>query len=62
MKCQAAKGQDLATKKEKTDWFCAWADYSTVAMVSPGEVSGSISKDTAIDIATKLRPEIRVKV
>ncbi|MBX9365851.1 hypothetical protein, partial [Streptomyces sp. WAC04114] len=62
MKCQAAKGQDPAAKKEKTDWFCAWADYSTIAMVSPGEVSGSISKDTAIDITTKMRPEIRVKV
>jgi hypothetical protein len=61
MKCQAAKGQDPMTKKEKTDWFCAWADYSTIAMVSPGEASGGVSKDTAIDITTKLRPEIRVK-
>lgn len=35
MKCQAAKGTNLATQKAKTDWFCAWADYSTMAMVSP---------------------------
>ncbi len=35
MKCQAAKGTNQVTKKTQTDWFCAWADYSTIAMVSP---------------------------
>jgi hypothetical protein len=61
MKCQAVKGQNVLTKKEKTDWFCAWADYSTITMVSPGEASAGVTKETAIDITTKLRPEIRVK-
>ncbi|MEU8988470.1 hypothetical protein AB0C98_18810 [Streptomyces sp. NPDC048558] len=61
MKCQAAKGQDLMTKKEKTNWFCVWADYSTLAMVSPNDATTEVSKDTAIDIATKLRPQVRVK-
>jgi hypothetical protein len=60
MKCQAATGQDLLTKKQKTDWFCAWADYSTIAMVSPGDTTKDISKDVAIDITTKLRKEVRV--
>ena len=61
MKCQAAKGTNKATKQEKTDWFCAWADYSTIAMVSPGDVTKGITKDVAIDITTKLRNEVRVK-
>ncbi|MFB7215202.1 hypothetical protein [Streptomyces sp. NPDC056255] len=61
MKCQAATGTDLMTKKPKTDWFCAWSDYSTMAMVSPGNVAGSIDKDAAAKITTDLRKEIRVK-
>ncbi|MDN0196822.1 hypothetical protein [Streptomyces sp. S.PNR 29] len=61
MKCQAATGPDPLTKKEKTDWFCAWADYSTIAMVSPGDASKGITKDVAVDITTKLRQEVRVK-
>ncbi|MFE0255326.1 hypothetical protein [Streptomyces sp. NPDC059010] len=61
MKCQAAKGQNLMTKKEQTNWFCAWADYSTLALVSPGDAAGEVSKDTAVDLTTKLRAEIRVK-
>ena len=62
MKCQAAKGLDLVTKKEQTNWFCAWADYSTIAVVSSREATQETTKDTAIDITTKIRPEIRVKV
>jgi hypothetical protein len=60
MKCQAAQGQDLVTKKEKTDWFCVWADYSTMAMVTPGDRTQDVTKDVAVDITTKLRDEIRV--
>ncbi|KUN77816.1 proline-rich domain-containing protein [Streptomyces griseoruber] len=61
MKCQAATGTNVATKQEKTDWFCAWADYSTIAMVSPGDTTKGITKDVAADITTKLRDEVRVK-
>ncbi|MEU9461467.1 hypothetical protein ACIQCQ_26355 [Streptomyces sp. NPDC088394] len=61
MKCQAATGTDIMTKKPKTDWFCAWSDYSTMAMVSPGNVAGSMDKDAAAKITTDLRKEIRVK-
>ncbi|MFC9626076.1 hypothetical protein ACFTXM_40990 [Streptomyces sp. NPDC056930] len=61
MKCQAATGEDLKTKKPKTDWFCAWSDYSTMAMVSPGDTMGSVDKDTAVKITTDLRSEIRVE-
>lgn len=61
MKCQAAKGKDLKTKQVKTNWFCAWADYSTIAMVSPGDATKGITKDVAINISTKLREEVRVK-
>ncbi|GAA3304199.1 hypothetical protein GCM10020295_54700 [Streptomyces cinereospinus] len=61
MKCQAAKATDPTTKKEKTDWFCAWADYSTLVMVSPGDTTKGVTKDVAVDITTKLRPEVRVK-
>ncbi len=60
MKCQAAKGTDLATKQEKTDWFCAWADYSTIAMVSPGDATKGVTKDVAADITAKVREEVRV--
>ncbi|WP_405687941.1 hypothetical protein [Streptomyces sp. NBC_00057] len=56
MKCQAAK-----TGKEKTDWFCAWSDFSTMAMVSPGDVTKNVDKDTAVKITTDLRNEIRVE-
>jgi hypothetical protein len=62
MKCQAVKSPNVMTKKEQTNWFCAWADYSTIAVVSSGTAAGDTSKDTAIDITTKIRPEIRVKV
>jgi hypothetical protein len=61
MKCQSTKGQNLMTKQEVTNWFCAWADYSTIALVSPSDATASVSKDTAIDITTKVRAEIRVK-
>jgi hypothetical protein len=39
MKRQTAKGSDRATKQEKTNWFCAWADYGIIAMVSPGDIT-----------------------
>ncbi|GDY74182.1 hypothetical protein SAV31267_036670 [Streptomyces avermitilis] len=61
MKCQSAKSTNSLTKKVSTDWFCAWADYSTIAMVSPGDNTGSVSKDVAADITTKLRDQVRVK-
>jgi hypothetical protein len=60
MKCQAAKGRNLLTKKEKTDWFCAWADHSTLAMVSPGDAAKNVTKDVAADLTAKLRAEVRV--
>ncbi len=61
MKCQSVKGQDRATKQEKTNWFCAWADYSTIAIVSPGDAAQGVTKDVAIDLTTKVRGEVRVK-
>ncbi|MEW2184347.1 hypothetical protein AB0900_13595 [Streptomyces cellulosae] len=62
-KCQSTKSTNALTKKESTDWFCAWADHSTVAMVSPGDNAGTgVGKDTAVDLTTKLREQIRVKV
>ncbi|KOT35493.1 membrane protein, partial [Streptomyces caelestis] len=61
-KCQSTKSTNALTKKESTDWFCAWADHSTVAMVSPGDNNGTgVGKDTAVDLTTKLREQIRVK-
>jgi hypothetical protein len=62
MKCQAAKGTNQFTKKQQTDWFCVWADYSTIAMVSPGDNTADVSKDTAVSMTTKLRKEVRVKI
>ncbi|MDX3573149.1 hypothetical protein, partial [Streptomyces sp. ID05-47C] len=60
--CQSTKSTNALTKKESTDWFCAWADYSTVAMVSPGDNTGTgVGKDTAVDLTKKLREQIRVK-
>ncbi|MER6102031.1 hypothetical protein ABT115_06735 [Streptomyces sp. NPDC001832] len=61
MKCQAAKGKDAKSGKPKTDWFCAWSDFSTMAMVSPGDVTKNVDKDTAVKITTDLRNEIRVE-
>ncbi|GHG93077.1 hypothetical protein [Streptomyces lanatus] len=61
MKCQAVKGQSLITKKEQTNWFCAWADYSTIALVSPTDAAAEVSKDVAVNITTKVRSEVRVK-
>ncbi len=61
MKCQAAKAQDFMTKKEKTNWFCVWADYSTLTMVQPNDATKDITKDVAVDITSKVRQEIRVK-
>ena len=46
--------------KDTTNWFCIWADYSTVVVVSPGDNTKDITKDAAADIATKLRDEVRV--
>ncbi|MET8601652.1 hypothetical protein [Streptomyces althioticus] len=60
-KCQSTKSTNALTKKESTDWFCAWADHSTVGMVSPGDNAGTgVGKDTAVDLTTKLREQIRV--
>lgn len=61
MKCQGVEGTNPVSKKEKTDWICAWADYSTIALVSPGDATKGVPKDVAVDITTKLRKEIRVK-
>jgi hypothetical protein len=61
MKCQAAKGKDAKSGKPKTDWFCAWSDFSTMAMVSPGDATKNVDKDTAAKITTDLRNEIRVE-
>ncbi|MFJ6011554.1 hypothetical protein [Streptomyces sp. NPDC092952] len=61
MKCQGTEGTDSKTQKPKNDWFCAWADYSTLAMVSPGDMTRSVDRDTAAKIAADLRKEIRVK-
>ncbi|CAM5329730.1 hypothetical protein SPURM210S_05599 [Streptomyces purpurascens] len=61
MKCQSAKSQDQLTKKEKVNWFCAWADYSTIAIVSPAEAAQGVTQDVAIDLTTKVREEVRVK-
>ncbi|MFE5211728.1 hypothetical protein [Streptomyces sp. NPDC056600] len=58
-KCQAVRTQDEASGKLKTDWFCAWADYSTMAMVSPGDSTKGVSKDVAADLTRKIRAEIR---
>ncbi len=60
MKCQSVKAPDLLTKKEKTNWFCAWADHSTIAIVSPGDAAQGVTKDVAIDLTTKVREQVRV--
>ncbi|MGW6910923.1 hypothetical protein [Streptomyces sp. NPDC054940] len=61
-KCQSSKATNALTKKESTDWFCVWADYSTVAMVSPGDnTSTGVGKDTVVDMTAKIREAIRVK-
>ncbi|WP_030044851.1 hypothetical protein, partial [Streptomyces resistomycificus] len=60
MKCQSAKSTNSLTKKESTDWFCVWSDYSTIAMVSPGDNTKSITKDAAVDLTKKIRADIRV--
>ncbi|WP_055691579.1 hypothetical protein, partial [Streptomyces prasinus] len=60
MKCQAGKGNNNLTQKATTNWFCIWADYSTVAVVSPGDNTKDITKDAAADITTKLRDDVRV--
>jgi hypothetical protein len=61
MKCQAATGPDPLNKKEKTDWFCVWADHSTLAMVSPGDATKGVDKDTAIKLTVDTRNAVRVK-
>ncbi|MEV5366509.1 hypothetical protein AB0L12_27715 [Streptomyces cellulosae] len=62
-KCQSTKSTNALTKKESTDWFCAWADHSTVGMASPGDNAGTgVDKKTAVDLTTQLREQIRVKV
>ncbi|MEY7980626.1 hypothetical protein AB8O53_30420, partial [Streptomyces pilosus] len=61
MKCQAAKGTNDLTQKATTNWFCAWGDYSTIAVVSPGDNTKDITKSAAADITTKLRDEVRSK-
>ncbi len=35
MQCHAGKGTNNLTKKQPTNWFCAWADHSTIAVISP---------------------------
>ncbi|WP_151773219.1 hypothetical protein [Streptomyces abyssomicinicus] len=58
-KCQAVKGKEQVTQKMKTDWFCVWADYSTMALVSPGDATADVSKELAAQMTEKVRNEIR---
>lgn len=60
MKCRAAKGKNALTKQQQTNSFCAWADNSTIAMVSPGDATKGVTKDVAVGLTTKLRKEVRV--
>ncbi|CAL9461717.1 hypothetical protein SUDANB15_02633 [Streptomyces sp. enrichment culture] len=61
MKCQSGKGTNDLTQKPTTNWFCVWGDYSTIAVVSPGDNTKDITKDAAADITTKLREQVRVE-
>lgn len=61
-KCQAATSTNNLTKKQSTNWFCVWADYSTLGMVSPGDNTKDVDKATAVDLTSKLRGEVRVKL
>ncbi|MCZ9342931.1 hypothetical protein NGM37_34750, partial [Streptomyces sp. TRM76130] len=60
MKCQEATGLNPVSERETSDWFCAWADHSTIAMVSPGSAESDMSKAEAVDLTKRLRAEVRV--
>ncbi|MDG4857817.1 hypothetical protein P8605_06540 [Streptomyces sp. T-3] len=59
MKCQSVE-TDTA-KGAQTQWFCGWADNSTVAVVVPQDMGtpANNTKDAAIKIATDLRKDVR---
>ncbi|MFV2118179.1 hypothetical protein ACE14D_06930, partial [Streptomyces sp. Act-28] len=61
MKCQSVEGENPVTKQRQTTWFCAWADYSTFAVVYAGQGMTGLGKDASAQITADLRKEVRVK-
>jgi hypothetical protein len=63
MKCQVERTLSLLGERMGDDPVCAWADYSTAAIVrfSSGD-RGAMSVADAAQLATDLRREIRVPV
>lgn len=61
MKCQSMQGENPMTKQQQTNWFCAWADHSTFAVVFAGEMTKGTEKDAAARITADLRKDVRVK-
>ncbi|WP_327350929.1 hypothetical protein [Streptomyces sp. NBC_01304] len=59
MKCQKAKG--ALSGDEELNYICAWADYSTVALVIANKESGTYSLEEAARIAADVRKETRAE-
>ncbi|THA26416.1 hypothetical protein E4198_18545 [Streptomyces sp. RKND-216] len=63
MKCQAVKSTGQSLPGTPTDFqICAWGDNSTLAVVTLGNGTGSISSDQAAQMTADLREEVRVPV
>ncbi|MGI5468764.1 hypothetical protein [Streptomyces sp. CA-132043] len=61
VKCQMAKAKDPKPGEVAELPICAWADYSTFAVVMPGEKNTARELDTAADLLGKVRKDVRVK-
>ncbi|WP_328538750.1 hypothetical protein [Streptomyces sp. NBC_00344] len=63
MKCQQAQGPNPATKKTNTQYFCMWADYSTLGITVPTQGAGDgLSLDDSAKVTADLRKAVRVPV
>ncbi|MFJ5294017.1 MULTISPECIES: hypothetical protein [unclassified Streptomyces] len=63
MKCQQGQGPNPATKKTNTQYFCMWADYSTLGIGVPTQGAGDgLSLDESAKATAGLRKAVRVPV
>jgi hypothetical protein len=61
MKCQNVEGKNAQTGATETQAFCAWGDYSTIALVLSTDKGKGLGIDETAALAAKVRNEVRVK-
>ncbi|POX38136.1 hypothetical protein C3486_24685 [Streptomyces sp. Ru73] len=59
VKCQSAKAKEPKPGEVSEVPICAWADYSTFAVVMPGEKNTARDLESAADLLGKVRKDVR---